>query len=131
MSIPRVRSDVFPATVTVTTPESPTPQVFEKSRVVLTTDTAYVFQDSPKGPDLVYSSPLNEYDPGVPIHRRTRSTPARMPSALLADGSSLTFVRSAGCGCGSRLKGFDPFSHPALSTASGSSIAAASSSKDR
>lgn len=121
MSIPRVRSDVFPATVTVTSPESQTPQVFDKSRVILTMDTAYVFQDSPTGPALVYSAPVNEYDPGVPIHRRTRGTPARMPSATLSDGSSLTFVSSSGCGCGSRLKSFDPFS----------SITTAASSRDR
>lgn len=108
---PRIRTDVFPATVQVTTPaDGVLPQVFEKARVILTTDTVLVYQDSPTGPALVYSERLASYDPGVPVHRRTRGTPARMPSATTDSGSEVTFTRSGGCGCGSRLKSFDPFS---------------------
>jgi hypothetical protein len=114
----RIRADVFPARVSVTHPNDPaqTPTLFDKARLIVTTDTVYVYQDSPSGPELVYTERLASYDAGVPVHRRTRTMPAREASAVTDSGAEVTFARASGCGCGSRLKYFDPWSAQ-LSTA--------------
>jgi hypothetical protein len=112
MSDTRIRTDVFPAYVTINPAlkaQEDEPQILEKARVVVTGDTVYVFKDSPTGPALVYSDRLQSYDPGVPVHRRTRSRPARTPSLVTESGDQVSFGRSGSCGCGSRLKSFDPF----------------------
>lgn len=105
----RLRADVFPARVVFHRSGSE-PEVYEKVRVVVTVDALFVFKDSAQGPTLSFFERLAKYDPGVPTHRRTRARPARPALATTNSGIEVTFSRLGSCGCGSRLRSFDPFS---------------------
>jgi len=115
----RVRADVFPAHVTLT--QGDDVQVMEKVRLIVTQDTVFIYKDSSTGPTLAYQERLQSYDPGVPVHRRTRSNPMRLASVTTDSGTNISFGRMGSCGCGSRLKAFDPFAQ----------ITSAASTKDR
>lgn len=122
----RVRADVFPAILVVAPADSPHPatilsypqpddphgrRLLDKVRVLVAEDTVYVFADSSAGPQLIFSESLQDYTAPVPLHRR-RTRDASKPSEALAvtgSGKSLAWARQGGCGCGSRLKTFDPF----------------------
>lgn len=141
----RVRADVFPALVAVA-PASHTPldaadpattattygrvnsaaghvQV-DKCRVVVTLDRVLVFQDAPGGPSLIFSERIASYTP-PPSQRtltiRTQATP-REATITTDSGKTLAFRRATGCGCGSRLRSFDPLA--AYEAASASAPAA-------
>lgn len=115
MASHRVRVDVFPAHVALSTGE-----VFDRVRIIVTLDTVFVFKDSSAGPVVAFSERLASYDPGNPPHRRTRSNPVR-PALVTTDSDTvITFNRTGGCGCGSRLKSFNPFAASQLPTAASS-----------
>jgi len=133
-----VRADVFPATLVVAPAASPHPatitsypppddphgRVFkDKVRILVADDSVYVFQDSSQGPSLIFSEPLADYTPPIPLHRRRVREASQPAEALLTtvSGKTLAWARMGGCGCGSRLKSFDPFKV----------IAAASSKSER
>ena len=115
-----IRTDMYPARVSVTSSDGAT-QLFDQARLVITADAIYVFKDSPAGPTLVFNERMDSYDRGVPLYQRTRTRPAREASAVTDSGSQVTFTRASGCGCGSRLKYFDPFT----------AVPAAASTRDR
>jgi hypothetical protein len=122
----RVRADIFPAVLVVAPATSSHPatilsypqpddpdgrRLLDKVRVLVTDTHVYVFQDSSQGPQVIFSEPLDTYTPATPLHQR-RTRDASKPSEALAttqSGKSLAFARQGGCGCGSRLKTFDPF----------------------
>lgn len=121
-----VRADVFPATLVVAPASSPEPatvlrypqpddpdghRLLQSVRVLVTDTHVYVFQDSAQGPRVVFAEPAASYTPSTPLHqRRTRdaSKPAEA-TVTTRTGKTLAFSRAGGCGCGSRLKTFDPF----------------------
>lgn len=125
--MPKVRADVFPAIVVVappgaprasslrpprvhhTDPRSDGSELLQSVRVIVTDDTAYIYQDSADGPVLVFRERLAEYTP--PPHPRTQrlSSPPREASLTTDSGKTMSFRKSGGCGCGSRLKTFNPF----------------------
>lgn len=121
---PRIRADVFPATVTVAPPDPdspsastlthplpPTHRRLEKVRVVVTLDQVLIFEDSSQGPQLIFSERLQDYTPPPKRGQTIRTMHAPREATLLTDsGKTLAFSRSAGCGCGSQLKSFNPFS---------------------
>jgi hypothetical protein len=120
-SLPRLRADVFPAVVVVAPAGSSTPATslsrlpedhrkVEKVRIVVTLEEVLIFQDSSKGPELIFSEPLLDYTPPPkrPSTIRTMHTP-REATLQTESGKTLAFHRSTGCGCGSRLKSFNPF----------------------
>lgn len=131
MSLPaqhRVRADVFPAILTVSPADSPQPadsttplsqlhpdsRRIERVRVVVTQDAVYVFQDHHSGPRLIFSERLASYAPpprpSPPPRGQTLSrTPPRQATLQTDSGKTLAFYRDGSCGCGSRLKGFNPF----------------------
>jgi hypothetical protein len=101
---PAIFHDLFPSTAQFL---APTQSVYPRSRLVLTAPPyprLFLFVDSPYGPSAHL---VAEYDPntlygslregiGIPI---TAPTPA-----------FLLVTPEVGCGCGSRLKNFTPFS---------------------
>lgn len=132
----RVRSDIFPAVLVVAPASSPIPatilsyppaddphgrKLLDKVRVLVTDTHVYVFQDSSQGPALIFSESYSSHTPATPLHRRrVREASAPAEATLTtSSGKSLAFARQGGCGCGSRLKTFDPFkvilatAHPA------------------
>jgi len=139
----RVRADVFPAALVVAPADSPegpaslarrTPddhRYLDRARVVVTTDAILVFQDSSSGPELIFSERLASYTPPPPnstLTIRSRQGAAREGLATTDSGKTIAFGRGPGCGCGSRLKSFDPFK-VAYGTSEARPVAA--SSRDR
>lgn len=120
----KIRADVFPAILTVSPPAAPPADSLaplhpdsrriERVRVVVTLDAVFVFQDDPRGPQLIFSERLHSYAPPPPPNRTQRAipnskTPPRQATLQTDSGKTLAFYRDGSCGCGSRLKGFNPF----------------------
>lgn len=97
MTYPIIRVDLFPASAVVKTSDGEVS--YPNARVIVTQDQAFVFTDSPTGPKQAWVGRLDEFD--------GRNTIGY--TATLADESVISFRRSGGCGCGSRLRGFRPF----------------------
>ena len=103
-----IRSDTFPAIITITPPEnsddpSPTPTTYEKVRVILTLDHIYVFRDSFPNFEIVFEDRLDTYTKPVP-GVRLKNPQDRFARFTTEDGYSGQFTKQAACGCGSRLK---------------------------
>ena len=101
----QIRADVFPATVHLTDPETGEETVLEKTRVILTLDHIFIYQDDNPAPKIVFEDRLNSYTPPIPATR------VRKPAELLkryaefeTESANGKFQRASGCGCGSRLK---------------------------
>lgn len=107
---PLVRLDLFPAKV-----ESPDNSVFfshDKARVIVTTDGLFIFVDSPAGPAVALKARLSSahgdrkegytftYMPPPDTHTEP-PTPRSM--------ATIKVTPSGGCGCGSRLRSFTPW----------------------
>ena len=141
----RVRADVFPAIISVAPADSPngpatlskrTPEdhrYLEKTRVVVTVDTLLIFQDSSSGPELIFSERIADYTPPPPnrtLTIRTRAGATREALVTLDSGKTVAFTRQQGCGCGSRLKSFDPFKVAYGDASSASAPTSAASNRD-
>lgn len=108
--MPAIVYDVFPANIIVTpkNPESGQPlteHAFEigASRVVVTDTTVYVAIDSPTGPVLVLDLP---YSP----QNFQKANSMYEDSMVQTDtGQTLVFKKDDSCGCGSRLRGWNPY----------------------
>jgi hypothetical protein len=120
---PRVRADVFPAVITLAPPDSPQRATnqgrppedhrrLDKCRVVVTLDQVLIFQDASGGPQLIFSERLASYTAPPPTRSLTIRSQGqfREATATTDSGKTLSFARQGGCGCGSRLRSFDPFS---------------------
>lgn len=107
---PLIRLDLFPAIV-----KSPDNSVFfthDKARVIVTTDALYIFTDSPNGPAVALKARLSS----AHGDRRTGYTLTYLPPADETTTPptprslvTLTVTPSDGCGCGSKLRAFTPF----------------------
>lgn len=89
-----IRIDVFPARVTVSDG-----QLFDKCRAYVTEDTLYVYVDSASGPTIAYEARLDDFSGS----ENTGWT------ALTDTGDTVIIAKTSGCGCGSRLRGFNAF----------------------
>ena len=110
-----VLSDTFPAIATL-----PDGRSRDRIRVIVfrnpanEQETLLILQDSADGPKAVYSQPLSSYTkPKQAIRLKDIYNPdANMHTATLSAGDgtqTVTWLKSTGCGCGSRLKSFNPF----------------------
>jgi hypothetical protein len=104
-------TDLFPATVKVTPRDHQGEllpnHTFElgSARVVVTDNEVLVITDSPAGPILALQMP---YSPGA----YSKGEKPHLPSYIGTDtGQVLEFFRDTSCGCGSRLRGFNPYAH--------------------
>lgn len=111
--IPAIYVDLFPADVEIT-PPTPTPTTttrLTKVRVISTrpaphdpSPRLYIFHDTQSGPDVHT----------VALPTDIQGSPTTGYQITLADpftpGTTLTVTPTSGCGCGSRLRGFVPFS---------------------
>lgn len=102
-----VRKDMFPAELIID-PDTPDRQHVYPVRVVVTLDEVLVFKDSSKVPVLVFRDELTSYSPPTPVQKATRqerkSQSYLWAVATTESGHALTWKRSSGCGCGSKLK---------------------------
>lgn len=108
---PGVRDDLFPATVYDAASGN---ILLDPARAVLTTDRVYVFADAPQGVVCVLSQLIYELDgdrwDGFAITLVQADSPD--------PGNTILVSRSSGCGCGSRLRSFQPFKTNSLSAVS-------------
>jgi hypothetical protein len=115
----RKQLDVFPALVKVIPPGSLSdlsqvnvtgdlPQgtrKLDRCRVVIINNTIAIAVDSPEGPQLVFREKVVEMINEKGLDRvKTES------------GKMLAFVRDTNCGCGSRLRSWNPFGNIVSST---------------
>lgn len=112
-----VKYDLFPAFVTIASPDEaltlddvqsgpPRPNTarsFDKARVIVFTDRILIAIDGDQGPKII----LDEaYPQGTFIRSGDRSTDSKLITAL---GFRLAFKRNDACGCGSRLRSWNPY----------------------
>ena len=75
----------------------------EAVRVVLTEATVMIAADSDTGPVLIFQE---KYDPASLILSKNRSKPMRLRTL---NGKVLVFQKDENCGCGSRLRSWNPY----------------------
>lgn len=105
--------DVFPAIVLIAPPDSiadfrtlsrrserpANTRRVDRSRVAIVNDRIHVVVDSPEGPRLVFREQIVQYE----------RTPDKTHHAVTAKGKILSFFKDENCGCGSRLRSWNPF----------------------
>ena len=117
--------DVFPAIVKLISPgaiselsmtsvKGDMPQgtrKLDRCRVVVLNETVLIAVDSPEGPQLVFREKIVEMINEKGLDRvKTES------------GKMLAFIKDTNCGCGSRLRGWNPFNGIVASTEDPSGI---------
>lgn len=75
----------------------------EAVRIVITEATVLIAADSHTGPVLIFQE---KYDPDSLILNRNRSKPMRLRTR---NGKVLVFQKDENCGCGSRLRTWNPY----------------------
>lgn len=104
--------DVFPAVIKVAPensvedfatlqPVGPSPtgtRRLDRCRVVILADTLMVVVDSPEGPDLVFQEKVKQF-----------STEGGVTHVLTENNKAAAFQKDTNCGCGSRLRSWNPY----------------------
>lgn len=75
----------------------------EAVRVVLTERTIMIAGDSSNGPVLIFQE---KYDPSSIMLQKNRSKPSRVRTLT---GKVIIFEKDENCGCGSRLRAWNPY----------------------
>jgi len=70
----------------------------DRCRVVVLADTLMVVVDSPEGPELVFREKVIEL-----------STEGKVTHALTENNKAVAFQKDTNCGCGSRLRSWNPY----------------------
>lgn len=112
----RVLCDIFPARLRVIPSTTPIDydtldvnQPAEGSRlvtvvrVIVSDDTVLVGGESSDGPMLIFRE---RYDPATLVVDRSGLTPSRL---VTESGKVLVFDKDQNCGCGSRLRSWNPY----------------------
>ena len=101
----QIRADVLPSIVTVTADDG-TVTTYEKARVIVTLDHAYVFMDGHPAPTTVFEDRMVSYTPPIPPTRVRKAAQLLDRHALLETdgGHTVKFSKQSNCGCGMRLK---------------------------
>lgn len=87
-----LRLDLFPADITL-----PDNQILSQHRIIVTDTEALIYRSKE---DIVFRAPITHFEGSV-LSGYSLGTDTQ---------GEITFKRSKGCGCGSPLKGFYPFS---------------------
>lgn len=101
-----MRLDIFPAALNVS--GGATDEEYLSARVIVTADRIYAWKDGMRGegPVLVMDERIDDI-----TGRNTTGW-----TVTLSDGREAFFRRGGGCACGSRLRGFRPFSQGTVQT---------------
>lgn len=108
--------DIFPATIVITTPEDTTPPgelrsapptagawQIHTARVIIARGRILIATDGNDGPQLVFSQDI------IP-ETHYKSPDFQVDSYVTAvSGQKIAFRKDSGCGCGSRLKSWNPY----------------------
>ncbi len=111
--MPQVVADTFPALINIAPPSydgevrthSPHDGTFQVSvaRIILTEDRIIIATDSSAGPNVVFSE---GYDPET-LEKAPKKSQDSYVTTL--SGKRLAFAKDESCGCGSRLRSWNPF----------------------
>jgi hypothetical protein len=112
----RALADVFPAIAWIAPPNSvkldelstsgPSPsgtRKVDRIRVVLLGNNILIAQDSPEGPKLVFREGFT-----------TRQTDGPMTRIKTDTGKIIAFTKDHNCGCGSRLRTWNPYGNSGI-----------------
>jgi hypothetical protein len=94
-----IRLDLFPAAILEVSNPHTAELVSKDMRIIITDDMVYIFKEGMQGPEIHYSSWLNEFT-GSNREGYVVTTAA---------GQIFNVSRAANCGCGSTLRGYFPF----------------------
>ena len=98
----RIQLDLFPAIVTVTI-DGKEARTVSRTRVIVTDSVVLIAGDSATGPVLIFREQIVSAD-------ITKSKSSSSPSSVITtSGKALSFVKDENCGCGSRLRGWNPY----------------------
>lgn len=112
----QILHDIFPAHLTVAAP-GVHPSVFDlrshppmddtynltKTRVVVTDTNVIVAHDGPQGPVILFNEQYETFD---------KSNVKTEDSYIVTkSGKMLVYSKDENCGCGSRLRGWNPYKH--------------------
>lgn len=112
----KIKYDLFPAHVAAAPPglledpltltSSPAPDgayYIATARVIVTDTRIVIAQDSPDGASIIFNEP---YD----LDNFYKSTKPELDSILITNsGKVLAFKKDTNCGCGSRLRSWNPY----------------------
>lgn len=108
----RIVQDTFPALVSIApatfsgsfqaAPPTPGTRQLNTVRVVLTESTVLIAQDTATGPQILFQEP---YDPASHVRNPKRSEDSTVTTL---SGRRLAFRKDNNCGCGSRLRSWNP-----------------------
>lgn len=73
----------------------------EITRVIITDTLILVAKDGNDGPQIVFRETYDQFIPS--------SEPTKDSFVVTASGKMLAFKKDTGCGCGSRLRGWNPY----------------------
>lgn len=73
----------------------------EITRVIVTDEMVIVAKDSPEGPQIVFRE---AYETFIPSEKAAEDS-----WVVTKTGKMLAFKKDTGCGCGSRLRGWNPY----------------------
>lgn len=108
----KVHADVFPAAVAIAPPGSEVdfdnfgprgggPQGtrrLDRCRIIVVNDRVMIGLDSPEGPQLVFQEKYVSYDKQDKLHM-----------VQTIEGKIMVFRKDDNCGCGSRLRSWQPY----------------------
>lgn len=114
-----VRYDLFPAFVTFVSADDPiiytdmtsgppTPRgarTYDKARVIVSDNSVMVAIDGDQGPKIVFNEDI---EPNSFIRSGNRNQDSFIRTV---SGRKLAFRRNDACGCGSRLRSWNPYRH--------------------
>lgn len=111
----KILHDVFPAFLAVAPPDSielsqlhsqpnsPGSYQLTKTRVVVTDERVIVAHDGPQGPVIVFNEKYKEFN--------RSGVKAEDSHVVSATGKMLAYRKDDNCGCGSRLRAWNPYRH--------------------
>jgi len=113
------RVDVFPAIIRLAPPQSlvdytsltmrgDAPQgtrFLDRCRIVILNETIMIANDSPEGPKVVFRERVTEHSLDGKLHH-----------AVTESGKILAFTKDENCGCGSRLRTWNPYGNIMMSS---------------
>lgn len=82
-------------------PPTPGAKYLEVTRVLLTQEAIIVAKDSHQGPQIVFQEKYQTIDVSEDPRKDTR--------VVTITGKMLVFKKDTNCGCGSRLRGWNPY----------------------
>lgn len=114
MSAPRIVLDVFPSNIIVAPkdfvddiellqvkPDVPNTLYKDVTRIVVTDSRIIVAADSPDGAQIIGNEEYESFFRG--------SKPDYLSYVITKSGKQIAFYKDNGCGCGSRLRSWNPY----------------------